>query len=108
MEILQALAMEMLKVSNNMSPAILNDIFAPKATPYNLRNPVSFKMQKVHLFYNITETLSHLGPKIWSLGLHEVRQSISLCDFKPKIKKWTPSNCPCRLYKIYLHQTGFI
>ena len=31
----------MYKISNNMSPTTLNDIFAPKATPYNLRNPPS-------------------------------------------------------------------
>ena len=60
----QALATEMYKVSNNMSPTILNDVFASRATPYNLRNPVSFKMRKVYSVYKGTETLSHLGPKV--------------------------------------------
>ena len=41
---LQALATEIRKVSSSMSPAILNDIFASRAIPYNLCNPVSFKM----------------------------------------------------------------
>ena len=44
---LQTLAMEMYKIFS-MSPAILDDIFSPRATPYNLRNPVNFKMRKVH------------------------------------------------------------
>ena len=75
---LQALATEMYKTSNNMFPITINDIFAPSlitpslSTSYNLSNPVSFKMQNVHLVYNDTETLSHLGPKIWSLILHEI------------------------------------
>ena len=56
-----------------MSPTILNDTFASTATTYNLRNPVSFKMRKVYLVYNGTETLSHLGPKIWSLVPKEKR-----------------------------------
>ena len=51
-----------------MSPTIINNIFASKATPYNLHNPVSFKIGKVYSVYNDTESLSHLAPKIWSLG----------------------------------------
>ena len=81
----------MYKVSNNMSPTILNDILASKATPYNLR--------KVYLVYSGTETLPHLGPTIWSLVPQEIRQSVSLVDFKLKIIKWTPSNCSYRLCK---------
>ena len=34
----------MYEVSSNMPPIIYNEIFASSATPYNLRNPVSFKM----------------------------------------------------------------
>ena len=41
---LQALAMEMYQISNNMSLTILTNIFAPRATCHNLHNPVSFKM----------------------------------------------------------------
>ena len=61
--------MEMYKISN-MPATILNDIFAPRSTRYNLRNPVSFKMWKVHLIYNGNGTLSHLGPNIWNLVRH--------------------------------------
>ena len=81
---LQVLATDAYKVSSNMSPTILNDISASRATHYNLRNPVRFKMQKVCLVYNGTETLYHLGPKIWSLVLHEIYHSVSLGDFKSK------------------------
>ena len=44
---LQGLAMEMYKISNNMSTTILNNIFAPRATPYNLGTPVSLKIKKI-------------------------------------------------------------
>ena len=40
------------KVSNNMSPTIFNDSFASRDAPYNLRNPGSFKTQKVYSVYN--------------------------------------------------------
>ena len=77
--------MEMYKISNNMSTTILNNIFAPRAIPYNLGTPVSFKIKKnpkVHSVYNSTKSMTHLGPKIWSLVPHEIRQSVSLADFK--------------------------
>ena len=76
----------MYKVFNNMSPAILNDIFASRDTPYNLRNPTSFKIQKVYSVYNGTVTLSHLELKIWSLVPQEIRLSVALGSFKSKIK----------------------
>ena len=50
-----------------MSPTILDNIYEPRATSYNLRYPVRFVMLKVHLVYNGTKTPSHLGPTIWSL-----------------------------------------
>ena len=53
---LQVLATEMYKVSNNMSPAILNDIFAS-----------SFKIRKVYSVYDGIETLTNLGPKIYEV-----------------------------------------
>ena len=67
-----------------MSPAILNDIFTRKANLYNLRNPVSFKIQNIYSVCNGTETLSHLGPNIWSLVPQEIRQFVSLRDLKSK------------------------
>ena len=78
---------EMRKVSNNMSPAILNGIFTSRATPYNLRNPVSFRMPKIYSACNVTETLSHLGPKIWELSTTGFKGSLYhlvILDQKPK------------------------
>ena len=46
-----------------MSPTILSNIFASRVIPYNVRNPVSFKMPKGYSVYNVTKTLSQLGSK---------------------------------------------
>ena len=77
----------MYKIFNNVSPAILKNIFAASATTYNIRNLVSSKMRRVHLVYNSTETLSQSGPKIWNLVPHEIKLFVSLGDFKSKITK---------------------
>ena len=50
-----------------------------------------------------------LGPKVWNLIPQEIKESESLDIFYSKIKKWTPSNCPCKLCKRFrLHRVNFI
>ena len=46
-----------------------------------------FEMLKIYSICNGTETLSDLGPKIWSLVQHEIRQPVSFAEFKSNIKK---------------------
>ena len=45
---IQALATEMFKVKNNISPEIMKELFAPKMSHYDLRNNNSFKSRKVN------------------------------------------------------------
>ena len=48
------------------------------------------------------ETLSHLGPKIWSTIPDELQSLITVESFKKSIRKWKPTKCPCNLCKIYV------
>ena len=54
----------MFKVKNNIVPEIMKELFAPKMTPYDLRNNNSFKRRRVNFVRNVTESLSYLGPNI--------------------------------------------
>ena len=72
-------------------------------------------MKKWHIFIRQvssvchgTEFLSFLGPKVWELVPSEIKQSENLEIIKRRIKKWIPSQCPCRLCQIYLPGVGFI
>ena len=56
----------------------------------------------------ILYTVSFLAPKIWDILPKDMKDSESLDIFKRKIKKWIPSECPCRLCKTYVPQVGFI
>ena len=104
----QVLATEMFKISNNMSPEIVTEIFEKRENSYNFRNNKTFRRRQVNSVYHGTESLSFLGPKIWDLLPLEIKKSESLAIFKSKIKKWIPSQCPCRLCRTYLPQIGFI
>ena len=54
-----------------------------------------------------TETLAHLGPKLWTI-IPEDMKSFSLSKFTQKIRKWRPKKCPCRLCKTYIKGLGFV
>ena len=91
---LQALATEIFKISNNLSPDIVKEIFQKRIVPYNLRSKNSFMSRQVNSVYHGTESLSFLGPKIWEQVPQEIKES--------------PSHCPCRLCRTYLPQIGFM
>ena len=45
---IQALATEMFKVKNNIALQIMKELFAPKMSPYDLRNNNSFKKRRIN------------------------------------------------------------
>ena len=105
---LQVLATEMFKIHRVLSPEILRETFVSKTSSNNLRRNDIFEKRQVHSVYHGTESLSFLGPEIWDLVPVKLKQSESLDSFKLKIKNWVPFECPCRLYKTYIQQVGFL
>ena len=67
----------------------------------------AFKTYNVKTVSWGTETLAHLGPKIWSIVPDDMKK-FSLSKFTKKIRKWKPLKCPCRLCKIYIQDLGFV
>ena len=84
---IQTLAIEMFKVSKDLSPSIVKEIFQERRIPYNLRNENSFVARHVNSVYHGTESLSFLGPKIWELVPPDLKSLESLEAFKTRIKK---------------------
>ena len=106
---LQILVTEMYKVKHNLAPAIMHDVFQESSNPYNTRQGGdSFKTRNVKTVHYGTETLAHLGPRIWQQVPNEIKQITELKEFKRIIKTWIPKKCPCRLCKIYIRNIGFI
>ena len=106
---IQDLAIEMFKVANGMSPVIMNKIFQLREEfHYNPRYTSNFVIPPIHSVYHGSESASYLGPKIWELITHVIRQIDSFKRFKKEIKKWKPTNCPCRICKSYISSVGFL
>ena len=62
----------------------------------------------LYLHISISKSLSFLGPKIWDLVPAALKQSETLYSFKLKIKNWVLFECPCRIFKTYIQQVGFL
>ena len=105
----QVLPIEKFKISNGLSPVLINDIFKLRGEQtYNLRKLSDFYRPKVNSVYNGTESVLFLGPIILGLVPNELNDIGRLAAFKKAIKKWSPEKCPCRLCKVYIGNVGFI
>ena len=84
---MQALATEMFKGKNNITPESTNELFAPKMSPYDLRNNNSFKRKIVNLVWFGTEMVSYLGKNVWDLVPNKIKESKFVNALKFKIKR---------------------
>ena len=106
---IKILATEMFKVSKNLVPPQMHEIFKLKDQPqYNLRYNSLFSRSLVKSIYKGTESLSFLGPKTWDILPDTYKDLPDLDSFKIALKKWRPVNCPCRICKIYIAKVGFV
>ena len=104
---IQALAIELFKVINGLSPKIMNLVFPLNSnSKYPREN--DFESRNVRKVGTGTESLAHLGPKIWAMIPTTIKKCKSLFSFKREIRKWTPDKCPCRLCKLYIKDLGFV
>ena len=92
----------------NYAPKIMLDLFKEVTHSYNLINNLICGFYKIKTVCYGTETITYLGPKIWSIIPEEIRESVSLETFCQKIKLWKPNSCPCRICKKYIANVGFV
>ena len=65
-------------------------------------------MPLVNTAYHGTESISFLGPNIYDILPDNFKKIDNIDTFKKTIKTWKPSDYPCRLYRVYVQNTGFL
>ena len=75
---------------------------------YDLRSGIHLASRNMHTAYFGTDTISSLGPKLWKLIPDKIKYASTLSAFKAKIKYWIINNCPCRLCKLFVRDSGFV
>ena len=90
---IQTLAIEVFKVVNGLSPKIMNSVFPLKKTLTHCSKQIFVTRNVKTVNYGL-ETISVLGPKIWSILPNDLKLSTNLVEFKMKIRSWKPIKCP--------------
>ena len=104
---IQTLAIELYKVAYGISPKIMRLVFPTRPN-------VNYPWENIFQTFNVrtvswgTESLSHLGPKIWNIIPLELKKTQSYRKFKKSIRLWKPDKCPCRMCKTYIQGVGFV
>ena len=86
------LAIEVYKCVNNFKPEYLNEMFAMKNCPYDLRDTFISERPRAYTTKYGLKSFRNYGAKIWNLLPNNCKSAVSLLDFKNMIKPW---NCPC-------------
>ena len=87
------MATEIFKTINNLNAPYMKEIFELNT----IRNPER-KMLMVKVIESKkygTDSLKHMGPKIWNSLSPELKNSKNLTIFKCLIKSWEGSSCNC-------------
>ena len=58
---------------------------------------MSNRFCSVNTTYVGLRLLRYFSSKIWNIIPDEIKNSLSLDEFKIKIRQWAPSNCQCEL-----------
>ena len=86
----------------------MTSIFPVSHNHYNLRSESVFKTVNIRTVHYGSEIISFRGPKIWEKIPYDMKNAMSLEEFKRKIRYWTPTGYECNICKIYLAQIGFV
>ena len=106
---IQRFVIETFRFYNGLSPPLMSNMLKLKAgNSYHLRQVSDFPRPMVKSVYHRTESISYLEPKIWDILPEKLKNIGDLEHFKKEIKTWTPDNCPCRLFKVYIESVGFL
>ena len=105
---IQSLAVEPLKVKENLSNTIMSDIFPITVLNYNSRSQTDFLRNTVNTPKFGLNSLRHFASKVWSMIPIEIKNSSTVETFKSKISKWEPNDCDCKLCQDYLHGIAYV
>ena len=96
-ELLQSLPIEVLKVKENLSTTIMNNILQTRTLTYNLRLQTDFARNFVNTSHFELNSPCYFASKVWNIVPLDIKNARNLHIFKNKIRKWEPKECHCDL-----------
>ena len=105
---LQLLMIEIYKTKYSLNPTFMREVLAESNNQHNLRNENHLRLSVAQTTTYKLENIEYRGRLLWSTSPPEIKDSRSLFEFKPKIKKWDGNSCVCRLCKIFIGNLEFL
>ena len=105
---IQSLAIELFKVTQNLSNVIISNIFKKRTLTYNLRSQRDFVRDCVNTRRYGLNSLNYFAPKVWEMIPLEIKNINSLQKFKTEIRKCAPENSSCDLCRPYVQNLGYV
>ena len=105
---IQVLATEIFKYVNGISCELLQNLFTDKTYYHDIRSKSQLMIPSVHTEMYGKNSLRYFGACLWKIIPTNIKNANSINEFKSKIKKWRPENCPCRLCMDYIPEIGYI
>ena len=92
---IKTMAVEIYKILNGMSPEYLSSLFSKSNVLYQLRdsNKLIQPLKRTTTFG--IKSLAYFGSHLWNMLPHHIKNSLSLCNFKSMIGKWSGPTCHC-------------
>ena len=93
---MRQIAIEVYKANRNLSPTYIQELFSQKESSYDARS-VRMELPKFNTKTFGKNSISYKGAYIWNDLPSDVRNAISLSDFKNIIKNWNGPFCQCKM-----------
>ena len=105
---IKLLVIEMYRVRHNLAPLVMSKIFPMRNCNLTLRSESNLLSRNVRSVYCGTNNISFQGPKIWAYIPSDMKNAISLTEFKAKLVRWKATGCSCRICTPYIQSLGFL
>ena len=99
-----SLAIELFKITENLSNETMSSIFPPRLIKYNLLTQFDFFRNSVNSSKYGLNSIRFFASKVPM----ETKNLKSLEDIKNKVRKWEPDGCDCKLCKDFLSNLGYV
>ena len=87
---------------------IVNDIFKLRENMYNFRNFHIFQTEHPRSLKYGLDVIPYRASQLWQQIPINICEVASLAYFKNQIKSWKCEDCPCRSWKIFIQNVGYI
>ena len=94
---LKTLLSEIYKVSQNIGPLFMQNLFVKQNIPYNLRTNNLLQLPSTRTVSNGINSVFFRGSLLWNRLPDDIKSTTTLINFKKKLSELDSYNCNCKI-----------